>query len=550
MANIDIIITAKDYATKTLMGIQKQTEWLSKKMDSIFKSVVWISATATAWIVWYWVSSAKALEVTRTSFVNLYWSAEQAWKTIASLVDFANKTPFEMPEIADMALKLKNVAGITDEQLIPTLTRLWDIASSQWKSLTQMTEAFLDATTGEFERLKEFWIKASSAGDQVTFSFRWQTETVAKTAEWIGAYLDKVWEMQGIQGWMMAQSKTLDWLFSTFKDTVWNLTRSLVWMSDTGEIIKGGLLDKMKVGLEQATIWVNTNKQAIIDFWNKIGDLIITIWWYAIEVWKWIIQHKELLKYILEWITILYALNKVIWIITIAVPIVTWTFTALSVATNVLWKALLWLNANPIWVLLIAIWALSAVIYTWYKNWDEMSLTIKYLWEQFTIFIVEKTIALKENILEIWSNIRDWFIWFIDSLVAWITEKIEAVMNFVKEKVEQAKNLMATISSKVSTAYSNVWANVKTVLWLDWTRASWWPVWAWKTYLVWEKWPELFTPSNSWRITANNQLWWNMNININMWWVSVNNSADENRLVDKIKKAFINDAKLYNLWIN
>jgi hypothetical protein len=29
-----------------------------------------------------------------------------------------------MPEIADMALKLKNVAGITDEQLIPTLTRL------------------------------------------------------------------------------------------------------------------------------------------------------------------------------------------------------------------------------------------------------------------------------------------------------------------------------------------------------------------------------------------------------------------------------------------
>jgi hypothetical protein len=30
-----------------------------------------------------------------------------------------------------------------------------------------------------------------------------------------------------------------------------------------------------------------------------------------------------------------------------------------------------------------------------------MSLTIKYLWEQFTIFIVEKTIALKENILEI-----------------------------------------------------------------------------------------------------------------------------------------------------
>lgn len=41
----------------------------------------------------------------------------------------------------------------------------------------------------------------------------------------------------------------------------------------------------------------------------------------------------------------------------------------------------------------------------------------------------------------------------------------------------------------------------------------------------------------------------NNNVNINMWWVVVNNEADENRLVDKIKRVFIRDAQLFNNWI-
>lgn len=63
------------------------------------------------------------------------------------ITEFANKTPFEFGEIADMALKLKNVAGVTDEELIPSLTNLGDIASSQGKPISQAVEAFNDAIT-------------------------------------------------------------------------------------------------------------------------------------------------------------------------------------------------------------------------------------------------------------------------------------------------------------------------------------------------------------------------------------------------------------------
>lgn len=88
-----------------------------------------------------------------------------------------------------MALKLKNVAGVTDEQLIPSLTNLGDIASSQGKPISQAVEAFNDAITGEFERLKEFGIVAKSNGDKVALTFRGQTVEVKKTSEGIGDYL-------------------------------------------------------------------------------------------------------------------------------------------------------------------------------------------------------------------------------------------------------------------------------------------------------------------------------------------------------------------------
>lgn len=50
----------------------------------------------------------------------------------------------------------------------------------------------------------------------------------------------------------------------------------------------------------------------------------------------------------------------------------------------------------------------------------------------------------------------------------------------------------------------------------DNARANWWPVSAWSPYIVWEKWPELFVPQNSWKIIPNNQMTNNININANV----------------------------------
>jgi hypothetical protein len=76
-------------------------------------------------------------------------------------------------------------------------------------------------------------------------------------------------------------------------------------------------------------------------------------------------------------------------------------------------------------------------------------------------------------------------------------------------------------------------------------RANGGTVQAGKSYLVGEQGRELFVPQTSGTIVPNASL--GGGITINMGGVSVSNEADENRLVEKIKKAFIQEAKLYNL---
>lgn len=113
------------------------------------------------------------------------------------IAQFAATTPFQLDEVTGAFIKMAN------QGFVPTrdeLVKLGDLASSTGKSFDQLTEALLDAQTGQFERLKEFGIKASAQGDKVTFSFKEQQTTVDNTNSAIQAYILSLGELQGVQG--------------------------------------------------------------------------------------------------------------------------------------------------------------------------------------------------------------------------------------------------------------------------------------------------------------------------------------------------------------
>ena len=131
------------------------------------------------------------------------------------IVEFASSTPFQVNELTDSFVKLAN-RGFT-----PTLAQmnsLGDLASSTGKSFDQLTEAALDAMTGEFERLKEFGIRASSEGDKVKFTFKGVTTEVQKTDEAIKDYLISLGNAEGVSGSMAAISETVGGQISNLED--------------------------------------------------------------------------------------------------------------------------------------------------------------------------------------------------------------------------------------------------------------------------------------------------------------------------------------------
>lgn len=147
---------------------------------------------------------------------NSLGTQEDAAKAMELIQNFASKTPFSVDELIASYIKFIN------RGLKPTkeeLTALGDIASSQGKSFDQLTEAILDATQGEFERLKEFGIRASSAGDQVQLAFKGVNLEVAKTPEAINEALIQLGKMEGVAGSMAAISDTLEGQISNLGDS-------------------------------------------------------------------------------------------------------------------------------------------------------------------------------------------------------------------------------------------------------------------------------------------------------------------------------------------
>lgn len=155
-----------------------------------------------------------------------------------------------------------------------------------------------------------------------------------------------------------------------------------------------------------------------------------------------------------------------------------------------------------------------------------------------------QTAALEERANEIeWERVNYW---------QRATEKLEYEREHQEElkltynalnkntaEIQKQQQLMAQMLAD--------WREMHSWWWADWARADWWPVSAWRTYLVGERWPELFTPDRSWTIIPNNEITNNNGIEINMWWVVVRSDADINAITDEI----VRKIKLEkNFWIS
>ena len=178
---------------------------------------------------------------------NTLGSSSAAQLALSQIQQFAATTPFQINELTGAFVKLAN-QGFTPN--ITQMRLLGDLASSTGKSFDQLAEAILDAQTGEFERLKEFGVRAAVAGDQVTFTFKGIKTQVDNTSEAIRGYVLSLGAAEGVSGSMEKISGTLGGRISNVQDSFTQLQTTI------GQI-NGGVLFAFVGYLQQALSYFN-----------------------------------------------------------------------------------------------------------------------------------------------------------------------------------------------------------------------------------------------------------------------------------------------------
>jgi len=161
------------------------------------------------------LTSAK-YEKYEALYRNTFQNREQARFRMDELKNLSAQTPFQIGDWigSDIKLQNRNMNLGTGK-----LTNLGDLAANQGKGVDQLVEAMLDAGQMEFERLKEFGIKASKEGDKVTLNFKNQAIQVKANAQSITDAIIQMGTWKGVAGSMAAVSKTTEGAISNLGDS-------------------------------------------------------------------------------------------------------------------------------------------------------------------------------------------------------------------------------------------------------------------------------------------------------------------------------------------
>jgi tape measure domain-containing protein len=224
------------------------------------------------------VKNAASVEMLRTSFDTLLGSAEKGRDLFTQLQKMANVTPFETEDLAKASQTLL-AFGVQSKDLLPILGQLGDVSLGNRDKFNSLALVFGQvASAGK--------LQGQDLLQLVQLGFNPLQKISQRTGESMGSLRDKMaageitFQMvadefkrstseggQFFKG-MEKGSTTLSGLWSTLADNTKILAREMVGLSSSGDIIKGGLLDKLKDGMTVLINYLNDHKPQIMAFFN------------------------------------------------------------------------------------------------------------------------------------------------------------------------------------------------------------------------------------------------------------------------------------------
>lgn len=421
-SNLQSIAASVGMADKKVGVLNNSTGMLTSSMSKLKSALVGAFAVASIFAFTNKVVNARAeYEKFNAVLANTFQSDQVGAAALNMLTDFAAKTPYQLNDLTGSFVKLVN-RGVN-----PTyqeMTKLGDLASSQGKGFDQLTEAILDAQTGEFERMKEFGIQASKHGDKVKLSFKGVTKEVYNNSDAITQVIEGYGMLPGVAGSMEVVSKTLGGQISNLGDQ-WNSFLVAVG-GQSGEIFTG-VISLLSGGLAFLTEYLPVISEWFHIMWTMIEPVIISLGHFVKTIFAFSDAGSALSAFgdIMTWVLI-----GVGWLTTGITTLIGWIqpfASEIAIVTAAWW---LWNNAigiynalmlvNPTTWIVIGIIALVMAIgmvikYTtgWGESWSHIVKGSKLLWQNFT-----------DCISASWNSVTNNFMIGIDRIkMGWIQFK-------------------------------------------------------------------------------------------------------------------------------
>lgn len=411
----EYLVKIKDYASsglrkiaesagvtdKRLHGVERRSSSLQRNLGGLKRMLITAFATVSIGLfINKTIEARSEYERFQAVLTNTFQSADVGQGALNMLTDFAAKTPFQVNELTDSFVKLVN-RGFN-----PTyneLTKIGDLAASQGKSFGQLTEAILDAETNEFERLKEFGIKASKAGDQVSFSFKGITKTVKNNASEIRAAILEYGGMTGVSNSMAAISKTLGGRISNLKDNWWSF---LVAVGGQSGGVFAGFIDLASRGIGFLTEYLPQISMYFKVLWSYIEPVGASLSNFFKQMFGFTDASSVLSGF---GDTMLWNLGAVDLLTTGLVTIIDWLTPfadIIGIATGAWWLFNAAMYASPLTWIVISIMAIVVAIgfvkkYTsgWADSWQHLVKGLKLSWLTFVNYIKAQFTATVQGLM-------------------------------------------------------------------------------------------------------------------------------------------------------
>lgn len=230
------------------------------------------------------IKTAANFEQTRIAFEGILGDVGKANRLLGDLRDFAARTPFEFTGLADSAKQLLAV-GFEADEILPTMTTLGNVAATlgvgeaeiagvvralgQMKGKGKASAEELQQISEQVPGFSAIKAIAEDMGISTAEAFDKMAAGAVPADEAIESILNGMEEFPGASGAMERQSKTLNGVMSTLKDTLAGMaidfiTPYLPALSRGVETFSGWLQGPVIRGLESFVGWIG----GIIGYWG------------------------------------------------------------------------------------------------------------------------------------------------------------------------------------------------------------------------------------------------------------------------------------------